>query len=116
MRWSRGSQGGVHPDVPGETGHGQGGGGLRPCVAKSDLAPFGVVPVLGLWRSCGPKRRSGGGAQIPDPAQDSPTVPERNTQMLQVSIRQFGENIDINIVLGKADRILGQSEYGQPLC
>jgi hypothetical protein len=42
-------------------------------------------------------------------------MPERYAKPIKVLIRQFTENIDIDVALGKALRILGHAELFEPV-
>src|SRR6202007_1492199 len=56
-------------------------------------------------RQVGPRRfRNGRSAstQVPNGAQDLPTVPQRDAELIHVSIRQLGEDVDLDVVLDKA--------------
>jgi hypothetical protein len=42
-------------------------------------------------------------------------MPERHTKSIEVLIRQFAENVDIDVALGKALRILGHAKLFEPV-
>ena len=43
-------------------------------------------------------------------------MPERDTELFQISISQIGEHREINVVLGKPLRVLPEVELFEPLC
>ena len=43
-------------------------------------------------------------------------MPERHAKSIKVLIRQFVENVDFDVVLGKALRVLGHAELIEPVC
>jgi hypothetical protein len=47
--------------------------------------------------------------------QHFPSMPERDTKFLKVSIAQMAEDRNINVVLGKALRVIGHAERRQPI-
>jgi hypothetical protein len=42
-------------------------------------------------------------------------MPERHAKSIKVLIRQFGENVDIDIALSEALRVLGHAEHFEPV-
>ena len=53
--------------------------------------------------------------KLSDCSQHSPAMPERYAEPIKVLIRQFTENVDIYVALGKALRVLGHAEFFEPL-
>ena len=57
----------------------------------------------------------GSAGKLADRAQHLPPMTERDTQILEILIRQVGKNVDINVVLGKALGVLGHAELFEPV-
>ena len=85
-----------------------------------DLAALGGVLGGRFWssrRRCLALRdsRDWRSIKLSDCSQHSPAMPERYAKPIKVLIRQFTENVDIDVALGKALRILGHAELFEPV-
>ena len=66
---------------------------------------FGSVAVIGLG-CC--RSRTG---KLADSRENFPPMPEQDADVLEILIGQMAENRDIDPVLGKALRVLGQPSF-----
>src|SRR5262249_36644726 len=81
-----------------------------------DLAALGLVP----WARFGPRRKLGRGGglsgKLGNRPDKSPTIAEaHDANPWDISVREAPKDLKIDPVLGKAVRILGQSERSKPL-
>ena len=80
-----------------------------------DLAALGGVLGLRLQRGDGCRCCRSRARKLRNRTQHLPPMPERDTKLLEVLIGQVAKDGDINVVLGKALRVLGHAELFEPL-
>jgi hypothetical protein len=54
-------------------------------------------------------------AEIADRAQHFAAITEQDSQLLQVLVREFGEDAEVNAIFGKALGVLGHAELLEPV-
>ena len=79
-----------------------------------DLAAFGGVLGLRLGQRRLRRCRSGTG-KLRNRREHLPPMPERDAKLLEVLIGQMAKDREINVVLGKALRVLGHAERFEPI-
>ena len=96
-------------------------------IAKHDRHMSTLASSLRGRRSNRPRRsrcrrqhgsrrsRSRRGVQVGNRTQHFPTMSEQDAELLQILIRQIGENTEINSVIGKTLGILGQAKLSEPV-